>query len=422
MEKRLEQLCIQPANMAVRQSSQPAVPSDMRIHNLLYVLNELRSSELLSRSDLARITNLGIPTVHRLIGDLLSSGLVEEIPARQEINQKGRPAVLYRLNERAALLAGVDIGNESARFALASVSGRIIATRTRRANGLQRRLVDSVAEEIELLLKQVGAPSSHLMGVGVGVAAVVDPVSGRLQNPPKHYSLQDLALRDLLEARLGCPIVVRQDDHFVAIAEASSAGMFSWADSLLVLEIGTGIGAAMIVDGVSIMGARGRFGRIAGWPVSTPRRGVGKSTLGESLVASGLVDDYHRRGGTADVHDGQTLFVAAEAGDDVADAVLAWAGREIAELVIRLHRLCDPAAIVLGGGLARGFSVLEPHLRPHLPLDIKLAASRFGEYAVTIGAILSCADFSESFLEQKLSEAATESRSSRNTILKKAST
>jgi predicted NBD/HSP70 family sugar kinase len=422
MLKTYEKISIQPGRAVARQSPQLAVPADMRINNLLCVLAELRNAEMLSRSDLARLTNLGVPTVHRLIGDLLATELVEEIPARQDQVQKGRPAVFYRLNEHAVLLAGVDIGNETTRFALASATGRILAFQTKRTSGLQRRLVEAIAEEIESLLDSLGIQRSQLAGTAIGVAAVVDPITGILRSPPKHRNLQDLPLGVLVEARLGCPVIVRQDDHFAAIAEASSSGTFPGADSLVVLEIGTGIGAAMIVNGVTVMGARGRFGRIAGWPVSTPRRGVAKSTLGQSLVAGGLVDDYHRRGGAAQVFDGQTLFAAAQDGDPVADLVLAWAGREIAELVIRLHRFCDPAAIVLGGELARGFAILEPHLRPHLPSEINLAASKLGEYTVMIGAILSCLDFCETFVIRQLAEADSESRSPRSVFLKRVMT
>ena len=92
----------------------------------------------------------------------------------------------------------------------------------------------------------------------------------------------------------------------------------------------------------------------------------------------------------------------AAAGDTVADAVLAWAGREIAETVIRLHRLCDPAGIVLGGGFARGFAALEQHLRPHLPAEIVLAPSVMGENAVALGAILAALPFVEAWVAQRL--------------------
>jgi predicted NBD/HSP70 family sugar kinase len=214
---------------------------------------------------------------------------------------------------------------------------------------------------------------------------------------------------------------VRQDNHFAAVAEASQIGTFPGADSLVVVEIGTGIGAAMILNGTTIMGASGKFGRIAGWPVVTARRGVARSTLGESLVAGGLVEDYVRRGGQGKVYDGRTLFAAAAEGDVVADAVLAWAGREIAELVIRLQWLCDPTAIVLGGGLAGGFAILEPHLRPHLPAGIHLAPSRLGEATVLTGAVLSAMPFTETFVLQLLNETSFGNRAVRGQSFRKAS-
>jgi hypothetical protein len=49
----------------------PAVPADMRISNSLRLLDVLRHAATLSRSDLARMVNLGMPTVHRLL--LMSS-------------------------------------------------------------------------------------------------------------------------------------------------------------------------------------------------------------------------------------------------------------------------------------------------------------------------------------------------------------
>jgi predicted NBD/HSP70 family sugar kinase len=402
MLKLLGEAPIQTVEAQRRMQAPPAVPADMRVSNLLRLLGELRQASMLSRSDLARLTKLGVPTVHRLIQELVVAGLIVEIPAVQDSSQKGRPAVMYRMLDRGVLVAGVDVGNETTRFAVASASGRILASRTKPSLRLQRRLVEGIAEEIEELIEELGASRGNLAGIGIGVAAVVDPVSGILRNPPRHRMWQDLPLGQLMQTRLGCAAIVRQDDHFSVIAETSTAGTFPGANPLVVLEIGTGIGAAMIVDGVTVMGAQGRFGRIAGWPVSTARRGTAKSTLGVSLVASGLVEDYHRREGKGQVFDGRSLFTLAAAGDPVADAVLAWAGREIAELVIRLHRLCDPAGIVLGGGFARGFATLEPHLRPHLPAEIVLAPSILGENTVALGAILAALPLVEAWVSKRL--------------------
>ena len=96
-----------------------------------------------------------------------------------------------------------------------------------------------------------------------------------------------LPLRDELGRQLGCEVTVAQDDHLSPIAESSDAGTFPGASSLLVIEIGRGIGVGMTLDGAPIAGAHRRFGRIAGWPVTDPAGAPG--TLGECLVTGGLV-------------------------------------------------------------------------------------------------------------------------------------
>lgn len=404
MRKQHNRFALEAADTANHVSRRPGLPSDLRLGNLLRVLDEIQRADAVSRSELARLTTLGVPTVHRLILDLVALGLIEEIPPHQDGIHVGRPATSYRLYDRGMVVAGVDIGNETTRFILATPSGKILARRTRLSVSIRRQLVESVVDQLRALTQEAGIEPERLAAVGIGVSAAVNPETGCLENPPRHSNWQGLPLGALVQEQIGCPVLVRQDDHFAAIAEGSDAGTFPGAQSLVVVEIGTGIGAALMVDGVTMRGAHGRFGRIAGWPVSVPRRGMAKSTLGANLVAAGLVEDYHRRGGKRELRDGSSLFQAAADGDVIADAVLAWAGHEIAELVIRLYRLCDPTGVVLGGGIARGFEILEPHLRPHLPTDIVLQSSVLGEDAVVIGAVLSLRSYAEAWVTRSLAE------------------
>jgi predicted NBD/HSP70 family sugar kinase len=359
----------------------------------------------MSRSDLARSTDLGVPTVHRLMSDLLDLGLVTECEQDGSRIKKGRPALTYRLRDGGVVVAGVDVGNGTTRFAVGSASGRILTSSRKPTGAIRNHLVAGIVNELEALLAQLGVEKDRLAGIGIGVSAVVDRHRGRLLDPPVHANWHGLELGALIEDHVGCRTLVRQDNHMAAIAEAGDSGTLPGADHLVLLEIGAGIGAAMMVHGEAITGAHGGFGRIASWPVTVQRPGVGRSTLGVSLVAGGLVEDYHRRHGVGAVTDGLSLFDAASAGDPAAISVVAWAGKEIAELAIRLHRLCDPVGVVLGGGLARGFDVLEPHLRPHLPMNVLLAPSVLGEGAVLIGSILSALGNLEAWLTQRVSAA-----------------
>ncbi len=97
-----------------------------RSQNLLALLHELRHADALSRTDLAELTGLAIPTVHRLLAALLESRLVAEDEATRATGGLGRPASLYRFDSSVASVAGVDVGNETTRVAVAAVNGTII--------------------------------------------------------------------------------------------------------------------------------------------------------------------------------------------------------------------------------------------------------------------------------------------------------
>ena len=378
-------------------------PADVRLANLARIVHELRSAGSLSRTDVARRAGISLPTAHRLISDLADLRVVEEDTPASDGTRLGRPPAVYRFRDDAALLAGMDVGNETTRLAITTLTGRVIASQAVTSGQLSRNLADAVAARIGDMVTSTGHVPGQLAGAAVGIAAAVD-ADGVLRAPPIHTEWAGLPLRDELRARLGCAVTVAQDDHLSPLAESSDAGTFPGAGALLVLEIGRGIGVGMTLDGIPIPGAHHRFGRIAGWPVPVPA-GPGTGTLGECLVTSGLVDQYHQRGGPGDIRDGAALAAAARRGDERALAVFDWAATQIADVINRLQQLADPQAVVIGGGLARAYDLLEPRMTPQLMSGAKVARSVLGEQAVVVGAVLVAGSFVDSWLDTLLARA-----------------
>jgi predicted NBD/HSP70 family sugar kinase len=386
--------------------STTSVPADVRLANLGRVVRELRSAGALSRAEVACRSGVSVATGHRLISDLAESGLVQEQPITSGPARLGRPPVVYRFRDDVALLAAADVGNETTRLAVTTLAGHTLASCTLSSDRLDDRLAGTLADRFAELARQAAGPADAgrpLAGAGIGIASAVD-ADGILHAPPLHKSWDGLPVRESLAAQLGCQVSVAQDDHLSPVAESSDAGTFPGTSSLLVLEIGRGIGVGMTIGGVPVSGARQRFGRIADWPVSSqPASG---STLGECLVAGGLVSQYQAAGGAAAVRDGAALAAAARVGDELAQAVFAWAAREIADLVVQLHLLCDPEAVVIGGGLARSYDLLEPAITAAArPRRLRVARSVLGDQAVIAGAVLAASSLAEGWLTDRLARA-----------------
>lgn len=378
-------------------------PSDVRLSNALAIITALREERVASRTELARALGLSVPAVHRLISELVDIGLVDEVSESSNHGSLGRPATSYAFRESAGCLLGIDLGNESTRFLLSDISldekhSVVVPTAS-----LSPEYVTSLARVVGEFRDVANQASAPLIGVGVGVAASVDPESGALRVGRHLRRLDGVRLARDLASLLGCRVAAGQDDHYSALAESSAFGTCPDARSLVVLEIGFGIGIGMSIDGVPLPGVRGRFGRVADWP--TAQTVLGRSThglLGDSLTGGGLVNQFHALGGDEAVDTGSSLFDLARSGDVVARRVVEWAAVEIVDCVRRLFSLCDPDAVVLGGGIARSYDFLAPMLESELPEGMVLRGSVLRERAVVTGALLEASKFVEDWLREQM--------------------
>jgi len=377
-------------------------PSDVRLANVLKIIAELRESQGSTHADVARAIGLSVPAVHRLMSELVEEGLVEERDAH-DAPTVGRPATSYRFRGETAMLAGVDIGNGTTRIVLTDLDITERASLSLRTDELGPNLPQVVANSIQQLGRQHG--DLPLVAVGIGVPAAVDPSTGILHHLPVLREYEGLHLADEVGKFLGCPIAVQQDDHYSALAESSALGSRPGVRSLLVLEIGWGIGVGACMNGQPVAGRHGSFGRIAGWPVSVFNDCLPGGTLGEVLTTAGLLKQYEKRGGHFPIRDGLGLVEAARGGEREAMDVLTWAGEEIAQTILRLSLLCDPEGVVFGGGMSQAFDLFVDTFVATLPEDFVPVPSVLRDRAVVVGAVLEANRYVEQWLRGRLSRA-----------------
>lgn len=377
------------------------LPSDVRLANALKIIVAIRSSQGVTNADVARTIGLSVPAVHRLMSELVAKGLVEESAAASEMASIGRPATVFSFRQDAAFLAGVDVGNGTTRIILTDLDFVERASLSLRTGDLGEELSSVLAESI-LRMKEQQGEDIPLVGVGVGVPASVDPDTGMLQNVPVLSQYEGLRLTREMEAALGCPVAVQQDDHYSALAESSAHGSWPGAGSLLVLEIGYGIGVGLCLNGEPLAGFHGSFGRIAGWPVSVANEFLSGTTLGEVLTTAGLLQQYRNQGGHFPIHDGLGLVEAARGGEPQAMAVLTWAAEEITQTIERLALLCDPEVVVFGGGLSRAYDIFEATFHEQLAKDLIVVPSLLKDRAVVMGAVLEANRFVGEWFRSRL--------------------
>ena len=233
-----------------------ALPADARRHNRALLLRTLVRQGPLSRADLARATHLTRVTASDVVAELLAEGLVEELGTRTD-QGPGKPATMLGLVPDAYLVVALDLSDD-ARFhgALVDLTGKVRARRTVERLGRTGRDAVRLASR---LARDLAAESDRpLLGAGVGSPGVVDPAGIVLEAP--NLGWRRLDLRAALAAGLPCPVHVAND------ANAAVLGELALGDgdhrSLLLVKIGHGVGAGVVVDGHLVVGTHFAAGEI----------------------------------------------------------------------------------------------------------------------------------------------------------------
>jgi predicted NBD/HSP70 family sugar kinase len=274
------------------------MPGQARGHNRSLVLQSLYSDGPQSRADLARVTSLTPVTIGALVGDLLAEGLAVELGTRTA-SRVGKPATLVGFDPDAAHIVSIDLSpDQRVRGAVLDLNGTIIEqVDVGRLGKTGSAAVDLVTELAARLAKQSARP---VLGVGVGSPGVVDPSGTVLEAPNLGWSSVPLAA--VLKEALNLPVHVANDADAAALAEHSFAR--AGETGVLVVTVGLGVGAGILLDGALVRGERFAAGEIGhvmveerGADCACGRSGCLETVLAAPQLRSRLegLDDAERR-------------------------------------------------------------------------------------------------------------------------------
>lgn len=232
------------------------LPEHARAHNRSMVLQHLFHSGPTSRADLARGTSLTRVTVSDLVAGLIAEGLVEELGIRID-GRVGKPATLVGMRTAGFQIVVVDLADgASMRGAVLSLTGDVVV---RRSVGLDGRTGAAALGALENLCRDLLAAADRpVIGVGIGSPGVIDAAGAVLEAPNLGWT--DVPLARDLTAALGVPTHVANDANTAALGEFTYGG--AGGSGLMVLTIGQGVGAGIVLDGSLVQGHRHAAGEI----------------------------------------------------------------------------------------------------------------------------------------------------------------
>lgn len=280
---------------------------------------------------------------------------------------------------------GVDVGGTSIKATLADRQGRL-RTAVRRPTPIDpdrpgERVLAEVVELVEEL--RAAHPEEPPAAVGLAVPGLVDEVRG-IALLSTNLGWRDLALGELAQAELGLPVALSHDVTAAGLAE-TTFGAAADDDSSVVIVIGTGIAAALTLDGRPYRagGLAGEIGhlQVAAGPACTCG---GSGCLEAVASASAITRRYGATAGTP-VEGAQDVIARAAAGDPVAGPIWDEALDALALGISHIAAILAPPVVVLGGGLSTAGSALIDPLNERLDSLIRVTRRPRLELARFVG-------------------------------------
>jgi len=369
----------------------------LRSINRTAVLDLLRQEGPIARSQIARRLHLSLPTVMRVIDELMEEDLVRLQGISEPTGGRRRP--LIEFNGSAYAVVGIDLGGTKMFGTVANLAG-----------DLQQEVyipwVDNGPQEslerlCELIEEMVNAPrpaGQRIRGIGVGAPGVTLYEEGIVTWAPS-LGWRDLPLKQILSQRFDVPVFVENDVNLAALGEWGF-GAGQGAKNLVAIAVGTGIGAGIILGGALYRGhnqAAGEVGYLLPGVEFLGRRydefGALESLASGTGIAARARALLERQGDPAPSElSAEDVFVAAREGQAWAVQVVEETVDYLSLAIASISALIDPEVVVLGGGVARSPDLLIEPIRHRLdgvvPYVPRIVTSPLGRRAAVMGAIM----------------------------------
>ena len=369
-----------------------ARPQLIRAMNEQVLLEHIRRSGPVSRTELAQLSGLSKPTVSAALTTIERSGLVHTTGQRTGV--PGPAARLYEVRPEAGFVLGLDVGREFLRGAIADLAGNIrcrLNVRTKAGDAMAR--IQELSDLAGTLAAEAGIRTEQLTQTVLGSPGVYDArldaltLTGRLSGWDSPATLA--ALRD----RFGAALMIENDVDAAALAERVH-GHGRDVDSFAFVSVGTGIGMGLVLDGKLRHGSHGVAGEIGYLPFTegsgSDTRDARKRGGFDASASAAAVVRAARRAGVRGASSAEMVFAAGARGDVVAAAVVAEEALLVAKAVCTVITVVDPDLVVLGGGIGQAPGFLEAvvdQLRLMAPVLPDVKASVLGTDTVVAGCI-----------------------------------
>lgn len=375
----------------------------LKINILQYYINNGENS----LADLAKEMNLSIPTVSKLVNELIEEGYVIDF-GKQETNGGRRPSI-YGLNPDSGYFVGVDLKRFRINLALINFKGEMVDSKLSIPFNYEntQESFETVCKIIDDFVNQLSIPKSKILSVGVNISGRVNTQTGMSYS---YYFFKEEPLTEIFQQRLGLHVTIDNDSRAMAYGEFMKGDVKS-EKNVLFVNVSWGLGLGIIVDGKLYYGKSGfsgEFGHISAFDnevlchcgkkgcLETQASGsyiyrkfIEKVKEGNSSILAGRI----KKGESITQED---ILEAALNEDMLAIELVEEVGYTLGKHIAGLINLFNPELVIIGGVVAMTGdylllpikSAVKKYSLNLVNKDTTIKLSKLGDLAGVIGACM----------------------------------
>ena len=360
-----------------------------------------------SLADLSKELNTSIPTITKLVGELIDEGFLKEL-GKIDTNGGRRPSV-YGLNPSAGYFVGVDIRRKYINYAVTDFKGSVLDFHERAEFSVQNseESFRDLCRYLKDQLKENGIDPDKVLAYGFNLTGRVNNETGYCFT---YFLGEDKPITAVLQDELGKPAFIDNDSRAMTYGEYI-CGVANNEKDMLFINISWGLGMGMIIEGNLSYGKSGFSGEIGHVPmlhnnqichcgktgcIETGASGLAIYRIFMEKLAQGrtsTLSEKHNKGEKIHIED---IIDAAMEEDVLAIEVIEEIGTTLGLAIAGLINIFNPELIVIGGNVAQTKeylllpvrSAIQKHSLNIINNDTTIKFSRLGEKAGTIGSCM----------------------------------
>ncbi len=369
------------------------------------IIKRLTLTGVATISELCKETDFSIPTVTKIISELIEEGIVSETGKVDTAG--GRRPSQYGINPNACYYLGAEVKQNSISIGIQDFNNNFVQLSENISYTLEntKESLASLCSIINRFIDNSGVPREKIIGACINLSGRINSRKGFSYS---YFFFEEKPLSEIIESQIHIKTFLENDTRAMAYGEYN-CGVVQNEKDVLFVNIGWGVGIGIVSNGKLYYGKSGYSGEFGHSPVfdnelichcgkkgclETEISGIALERKFKKALENGSTSILSGKKAIEEITIDDILAAITENEDSLAIEIIDEIGSKLGRYLSMLINIFNPELVVLGGTLAETGMYLRLPVRTNIhkyslslvSLDMELKMSSLGSKAGIIGA------------------------------------